>query len=173
MTICSNNDVCIFNGRLDEDLRLGKPTTTHGTLVDYVIGSPRILRNVQEFRILDYDPLYSDIHCGIHVLLKANIEKTRYNDESCIHMNNCNLPGKWSVTKEVEYKAKINESEINEVIEQMDFMTIEEVNVRLKNILLESAMKVFPPKKYRSYVKQSNNARLFGYNNQCWRIRKA
>ena len=49
VTICSNNDVCIFNGRLDEDLRLGKPTTTHGTLVDYVIGSPRMLRNVQEF----------------------------------------------------------------------------------------------------------------------------
>ena len=55
----------------------------------------------------------------------------------------------------------------------MDFMTIEEVNVRLKNILLEPAMKVFPLKKYRGYVKQSNNASLFGYDNQCWRIRKA
>ena len=67
VTLCSNNNVCIFNGRLDEDLRIGKPTTTHGTLVDYIIGSPSLLNNVQEFRILDYDPMYSDIHCGIHV----------------------------------------------------------------------------------------------------------
>ena len=58
-------------------------------------------------------------------------------------------------------------------MEQMDFMSIEEVNTKLKNILLEPAVKVFPPKKSRNYVKQSNNASLFGYDNQCWKARKA
>ena len=82
--------------------------------MDYVIGLPTMLRNVQEFRILDYDPLYSDIHCGIHVQLKVNIEMIRNNGKNIIHVNNCNLPGKWSVTKKVEYKAEIKESEVKE-----------------------------------------------------------
>ena len=52
-------------------------------------------------------------------------------------------------------------------------MSIDEVNSRLKNILLEPALKVFPLKKIRNYMKQSNNASLFGYDNQCWKTRKA
>ena len=173
VTLCSNNNVCIFNGRLDEDLRIGKPTTTHGTLVDYIIGSPSLLNNVQEFRILDYDPMYSDIHCGIHVQLKANIEKVKHINEIKSQVNDQSLPGKWNAIKEDEYKSEINECEVKELMEQMDFMSIEEVNTKLKNILLEPAVKVFPPKKSRNYVKQSNNASLFGYDNQCWKARKA
>lgn len=52
-------------------------------------------------------------------------------------------------------------------------MSIVEVHSRIMNILLEPPIKVFPPKKNRNYVKRINSASLFGYDNQCWKTRKA
>lgn len=163
VTLCSNNNVCIFNGRLYEDFRIGNATTTHGTTVDYIIGSPAVLTFVQNFRILEHDPLYSDIHCGIHIQLKINLEP-RYSEENTRKVNDSSLPGKWMSSKEYEYEAEID---------HMEDMSIEELNVSFKNILLKPATKVFPPNKYRKYVKQSNNVSVFGYDKQCWKIRKA
>lgn len=108
MTVCSINDVCIFNDRLDEDFRVVKPTCKHDTLMDYVIGSLTILRNIQEFLILVRDALYSGIHCGIHVELNNNVENTRNNYDIIIHETNSRLPGKWSASKKSEYKVEIN-----------------------------------------------------------------
>uniref|UniRef100_A0A0N7ZBB2 Reverse transcriptase domain-containing protein n=1 Tax=Scylla olivacea TaxID=85551 RepID=A0A0N7ZBB2_SCYOL len=173
VTICCNNKVCIFNGRVDRDLRVGRPTTTHGTLVDYVIGSPTLLKDVNEFRVLDYDPLYSDIHCGIHVQLKVNIEYAIINNANIAPVSNYNQPSKWRASKEEDYIAEIDENQVKELIEQMDSMDIEDVSTRIKNILLGAAVKVFPPKKKKNYVKQSNNASLSGYDNICWYTRKA
>lgn len=119
---------------------------------------------MQEFRILDYDPLYSDIHCGIHIQLRVNIKKTKYNNESITSVNDSNLTGKWSIIMEGECKAEINENKIKELIEQMDSMTIEEVNFKLKSILLEPGLKVSSPKRTRNHVKQSSNASLFRYD---------
>lgn len=45
-------------------------------LVDYVIRSPYILPYVQNFQILDFDPLFSDVHCGISFVIR-NITKVR------------------------------------------------------------------------------------------------
>lgn len=41
---------------------------------------------------------------------------------------------------------------------------IDEIYSRLKNISLEPAIKVLPPREKKSYVKQSNIASLSGYD---------
>ena len=40
------------------DKGIGKPTTKHGTIVDYLIGSPSLLANIDKFEIHDFDPLF-------------------------------------------------------------------------------------------------------------------
>ena len=40
----------------------GKPTTSKGTVIDYFIGSPALLKYVSNMYVCDYDPMLSDIH---------------------------------------------------------------------------------------------------------------
>lgn len=68
--VCKNNEILIYNGRLGKDYRVGKATTTFNTTLDYVLGSPQIMKYVYEFDVLDYDPMYSDVHCGIHMKIR-------------------------------------------------------------------------------------------------------
>ena len=62
--LCKNSHICIFNGRV-EDHRFGKASTVYSTLVDYVIGSPLLFTKIKNFKVMDFDPLLSDVHCGI------------------------------------------------------------------------------------------------------------
>ena len=64
--LCKNNDVYIFNGKFGDDKGLSKVTTTYNTTLDYVIGSPLLMKYVTQFKILDFDNMYSDVHCGLH-----------------------------------------------------------------------------------------------------------
>ncbi|XP_063866950.1 uncharacterized protein LOC135104017 [Scylla paramamosain] len=89
-------------------------------------GSPTLLKDVNEFRVLDYDPLYSDIHCGIHVQLKVNIEYAIINNANIAPVSNYNQPSKWRASKEEDYIAEIDENQVKELIEQMDSMDIED-----------------------------------------------
>lgn len=62
---------------------------------------------------------------------------------------------------------------MSQLIEEIDFMSIEEVNPKLKSILLEPAIKTFPPEKIVNYVKQSTSPCIFAYENHYWETRKA
>ena len=61
----------MFNGRIGSDNLTGEFTTTKNSVIDYCIGSPYLLSNCSKFNILDFDPLFSDIHRGTHFELKA------------------------------------------------------------------------------------------------------
>ena len=64
--ICKNNEVFIFNGRLGEDCGVYKPNTTYHTTIDCFLGSPSVMQLVETLKILDFDPMLSDVHCGLH-----------------------------------------------------------------------------------------------------------
>ena len=70
---CKNNQMFIFNGRLGEDSGVGKPTTTYHTTIDYFIGSLQVMQHVEAFKVLDFDPMTSDIHCGLCTKLNFNV----------------------------------------------------------------------------------------------------
>ena len=42
LELCHRTGVCFLNGRLGDDEHVGKVTTTHDTVVDYMIGSPKL-----------------------------------------------------------------------------------------------------------------------------------
>lgn len=51
-------------------------------------------------------------------------------------------------------------------------MSINETDMKMKQVLFEEAVKVFTPIKKQKYVKQSNNTGSFWYDKQCWQSRK-
>lgn len=75
LKVCKNQ-VYIFNGKLREGCSTGKPTTIHNTTIDYFIGSPVVMQNVVFCRVLDFDPLLTDVHCGIHATITCEVQST-------------------------------------------------------------------------------------------------
>lgn len=63
--------VLIFNGRVDEDHRVGKARIVQNTVVDHVIGSPLLFSRVINFSIMGFDPLLLDVLCGITLTLEV------------------------------------------------------------------------------------------------------
>ena len=62
LEICKNNEVIIFNGRLGQDCGVYKPNTTYHTTIDCLLGSPSVMQLVETLKILDFDPMLSDVH---------------------------------------------------------------------------------------------------------------
>ena len=173
--VCRNNYIMIYNGRLGEDRGIGKATTTYGTTIDYVIGSWQLTSFVMQFSVLDFDPLCSDVHCGLHTQLKfgtvvkSNMAMDDRNGgkEICLKQ-----PGRWKDEKKDNYLNNIDESKINSLILTMDELTVDEVSYKVKQILIEPAVTVFQPMVKNLYKKKSNNACMESYDSQCWKSRK-
>ena len=93
--ICKNNQVFIFNGRLEEDCGVGKSTTTYRITIDYVLGSPSVMQLVETFKVLDYDPMLSDIHCGLYTkfIFKCQSKETNVRFDTQVVLE-CVKPGK-------------------------------------------------------------------------------
>lgn len=71
LEMCKAQKLYIANGRVGQDRVQGKATTKHGTVIDYFIASAELLSLVTELNINDFDHLYSDAHCRLHVTLKG------------------------------------------------------------------------------------------------------
>ena len=54
----------ICNGRLNNDV-YGKATTTQGSVIDYLLGSPVIISKINNFMVHDFDAIFSDKHCRL------------------------------------------------------------------------------------------------------------
>ena len=74
---CRMSTLYIFNGRFGNDRFKGSYTTYKNSVVDYTIGSPAVLSKCVNFKVRDFDPLFSDIHCALQFSLKS------YNTDTC------------------------------------------------------------------------------------------
>lgn len=58
---------------------------------------------------------------------------------------------------------------INYLVDEAEGMTVEELSVKLKHVLVDTALEVFPRNKNtRKLFKVSNNISLPGYDAKCW-----
>ena len=53
---------------------VGKLTCQNKTLVDYALGDIEMFGAFHDFKLLDFEPLLSDVHCGLQ--LSLNMHKT-------------------------------------------------------------------------------------------------
>ena len=172
--ICRNNQVYIFNGRLGEDCNKGQFTTTFNTTLDYFLGTPFVMHLVKNFRVLDYDALLSDVHCGLHAQLKFCITRNIITVPTNTHKvkQSCIKPGKWNSDKSIEYEGNIDKDKVNNLVSGIHNMTVDEIHKELQQILIKPALGTFPQYKKKIYTKKSNNVTLEGYDYQCLKERK-
>jgi len=72
INMCKNLGLMIANGRCGKDAFIGKFSCKDASVVDYLIASPRILTCLYDFDVITFNEFLSDIHCPLHVALKAN-----------------------------------------------------------------------------------------------------
>ena len=70
LNFCNTVEAFIVNGRIGANTNSGKFTSKEASVVDYAIVSVSLLDNVQDFSVLEFCELFSDIHCPISVKLR-------------------------------------------------------------------------------------------------------
>ena len=119
--MCKSVDVKFANGRLGSDRGIGSFTCqkTNGcSVVDYVVLSPVLMPLVQVFKIHDYDPCLSDVHCLIQLTLEcpdtdlitqnssSNVHISHKDESMCASESVSSSKIIWDSSRSIEYKER-------------------------------------------------------------------
>eukprot|EP00745_Piridium_sociabile_P007540 TRINITY_DN14980_c0_g1_i9.p1 TRINITY_DN14980_c0_g1~~TRINITY_DN14980_c0_g1_i9.p1 ORF type:complete len:145 (-),score=16.86 TRINITY_DN14980_c0_g1_i9:372-761(-) len=89
---CKTVNAVILNGCCGSDAGIGKCTCKDVSVVDYAIVSPDLITSVDDFKVLEFCELFSDVHCPIALKLNVNSpleEKAQLDDvRNCTNINN-------------------------------------------------------------------------------------
>lgn len=105
---------------------------------------------VQNFRILNFNPLFSDVYCGISFSIRNDCkcigEELLADGESMEQGISkqgpsgrllIQKPGKWKKHESREYNNNVNKGFVTQVTENADFKSVSELNKDLKKIFIE------------------------------------
>ena len=164
LDICKNHLLCIFNGRAGTDRLIGNATTTDGSVIDYVIGSPFLLSKIKHFNINDFDSLFSDKHRSIEWFFSndnagANSRNNNYKPPQVSNTNSVY----WDPNKATDFIANIDRIAIANMIDNFECLSINQITDNIKHILISSAKVSFPkyrqrpnkPSKFQCYTKEA------------------
>ena len=173
LNLCMNNKICIFNGRCGNDRGIGRATTTHGSVIDYVIGSPYLMSAVQEFDVLDFNPFLSDIHKEVVVVLTGSKYESHINEpHQNVHDNQndvvSNSSSKWHEEKKSNYVDNLDTGKLDILVNNIDTLTVQESFQQINNILIDAAVVTFPS----NFKRRRRQKNIEGYSKVCWQSRK-
>jgi hypothetical protein len=100
---------------------LVKKTCNDLSLVDYLILSSNLYSVIKNFDVLDYDPLFSDVHCALQFSFSVGI---------CLLLaenRNISQPVNWDNCKKdefVEYLTVNKNNEIKSIVNRLDDMLL-------------------------------------------------
>ena len=95
---CKSNSMIILNGRIGLDKGVGRTTSKDCSLVDYIISSPAMVSYFKRFEVLDFDPVYSDVHCGLSCEIESMLECNHLRPDKIESINDpeqCEFVTKW------------------------------------------------------------------------------
>lgn len=103
------------------------------------------------FKVLDFEPLLSDVHCGIALTLEVHEGFHRHGEQKVMTANlNAGIPWKWMSKKEEEYLKEINLDCIDDMIDDRNSMSVLDHNRNLTHLFPNPAFDYFPRKNVES-----------------------
>ena len=180
LEMCKNLPMCILNGRCGDDAHIGNATTVDNSVIDYMIGVPFVLSKVKHFCVHSFDSLFSDKHCLVEVILEVN-----HGGEHC----RANTPvrdelrltdtiaekriGKWEKEKEIEFTTNIDLDKVENLLCNVDSMSVNEITKCVCDIMIKSAMTTFPKtQKQKKNLKLGKRKIAAWFNRECREKRK-
>ncbi len=84
LELCINHAVCIYNGLVVSNMGIWKQSTTDGSVIDYVIGSPFLLSKSTDVVVHDFDGILSDKHSLViwEMQSKCNTNNLKLQDQA-------------------------------------------------------------------------------------------
>ena len=150
-------------------------------MVDYLIVSPDLFSFVSEFKVIDFDPLVSDVHNRLHVTF-STIITTDFNNKSNTIQKNVLLNRsvgllirKHLFVDNVENKTSLvhplNHLDLLDINSESYQLDLNDFVVNLNSLYIKSAMDTFGEKIIRNNCRSSLNRPWF--NKRCHEIRTA
>ena len=165
--LCKTAPLYIFNGRSGTAQYYGDYTTSKNSIVDYVIGSPMLLSKVKDFAVNEFDPMFSDIHCGIEFSLNIACTATvppppPLAKPSPDTIENSTEQGYiWDSVKKQEFVNNINMQQVNRLYEEIENNNFDVNNIvkTINNIWQSSAKSSFRKRTRNcpAHVNSNNN----------------
>ena len=159
----------VLNGRVGKD-QAGKPTSKNNSNVDYAISSAHVLRKVEDFDILEFSKLFSDIHSPVSLMISCAKPEHNY----AVPQENVERIGRWKFEKGVDFNGNLDKNRIEHLLFKLLSYTDETTNMQKSNIddivtevsdiLLTSAKSTFGFKNIRNCTNKSTKQ---WYNADC------
>jgi hypothetical protein len=121
LEMCKSNNLYIANSRIGKDKNIGKKTCNDLSVVDYLILSSNLFSVIKNFDALDYDTLFSDVHCALQFSFSVDI---------CLlsaESRNISQPVNWDNCKKdefIEYLTVNKNNEIKNIVNRLDNMPL-------------------------------------------------
>jgi len=175
---CGSHSLFIANGRIGDDRNLGEFTCVQGTtnhhVIDYCIATYELLLMFDNFKILYFDPLYSDVHCPIEVYLSVSTNDSREarNNINVQDMHNPRVKIKWDKSKINEFTEKLANAGINEIKRDLacDQINVNIANQKLCDVIKCTASTVMGS--MHSQRRSNKRPKIASYDTQCRRERR-
>ncbi len=159
LDLCRSHSLFIVNGRVGHDRYVGDYTCIKGVnhhVVDYCIASHDFLvHTLSDFKVMDFDKLYSDVHCPI----KATMCKGIINENIVEQRPFLNQTGKikWDAAKINDFIESLDNSDLANIENKLIAGVIDpnEANESICDTIKESARNVMG-----TYSNQGRNRRV-------------
>lgn len=170
--ILRTNNLFILNGRLFDDKDIGQFTFRNKTVIDYVFATAECFQQINAFKIVESDSLFSDGHNAL--CWEISVPKKAYTSENS-YMHFRTKPF-WKTELSASFNANLDADVINNINCQLDQFpqshhTIEQVTYEIQKLFQNAAEKTFPQCIEAQFTTSSiNNKPWFGP--KCHRARK-
>ncbi|CAG2218347.1 unnamed protein product [Mytilus edulis] len=157
--LCKRSGIYICNGRLFADKHIGCTTCKDASLVDYLIMSPCMFDITSDFGIVDFNPMFSDVHNRLYFSFSFPSSNSLNNSHN--HTINSNTYIRWDSTKTDDFTQVLTNDtgsslqQLNDILNsiEIDTATSESVNGLVNDlgrVLLDTAETVFAAKDRQS-----------------------
>jgi hypothetical protein len=151
----------ILNGRVGNDRLNGQTTCKNTSVVDYCIGNLNFLSVVNDFSVLPFSSILSDVHNPISVCLKIHCQSpTPIDNNDTRNYAGVGMPIKWQDKKTSIFteNVKVNIDTINELCNMFNEIHVSDITCdfidntvsKLCNLLLDCAKDTFGVRKNRN-----------------------
>jgi len=160
LELCRGNSLFLLNGRVGEDMQHeGRLTCKISSTVDYCLCTVYLLKYINNFKILDFSSLYSNVHSPIQIkILKRELENNFNHIAGQTLETGVEKIKRWDNEKCVEFRNNIKLDKIDNLKNKILSITqsdktkvdINSLSDDLCQIFIESATSTFGTKLYKT-----------------------
>ena len=148
LEFCKFTGLHIVNGRCGLDAYIGKSTCSSGSVIDYVLASNINFSRIKHFDILEYDPLYSDVHCALELCFCVAGVLTDSSNDDVDTSFSFDKPI-WEPTAEESFVNNLDNSALDSLLLELDGINedtisedvVNKITVSVANVITGAAKK--------------------------------